>query len=178
MKSEEVSKTLKVLHQQGWSISTMARWFGLNWRTVKRSMLREVPPIHGPRMSDIWSRFSQRVLRALQRRAAASESKFKTASLSGRSNPADVRPRRTQDPPPVAYLNEYCAASAAARSGLRPRNNGLPMTARFRVARKPDPESRLPCWVRVPIECGLVLKAREVWPRGPSLLLPGRHTLG
>ena len=37
MQSEEVSMTLKVLHQHGWSISAMGREFGLNWRTVKRS---------------------------------------------------------------------------------------------------------------------------------------------
>jgi hypothetical protein len=37
--------------------------------------------------------------------------------------------------------------------------------ARFRVARNPDPESRLPYLVWLPIEDGLVLKARETWPR-------------
>src|SRR5207245_10105587 len=36
---------------------------------------------------------------------------------------------------------------------------------RFRVARNPDPESRLPYLIRLPIEGGLVLKARETWPR-------------
>jgi hypothetical protein len=35
----------------------------------------------------------------------------------------------------------------------------------FRVARNPDAESRLPYLVRLPIEGGLVLKARETWPR-------------
>ena len=39
------------------------------------------------------------------------------------------------------------------------------MTAHFRVARNPDPESRLPYLVWLPIEGGLVLKAREPWPR-------------
>jgi hypothetical protein len=37
--------------------------------------------------------------------------------------------------------------------------------ARFRVARNPDPESRLPYLISLPIEGGLVLKARETWPR-------------
>src|SRR5437899_12159100 len=36
---------------------------------------------------------------------------------------------------------------------------------RFRVARNPDAESRLPYLIRLPIEGGLVLKARETWPR-------------
>ncbi|HKW86548.1 MAG TPA: hypothetical protein VJM82_05735 [Nitrospiraceae bacterium] len=39
------------------------------------------------------------------------------------------------------------------------------MDRRFRVARNPDPESRLPYLVWLPIEGGLVLKARESWPR-------------
>jgi hypothetical protein len=39
------------------------------------------------------------------------------------------------------------------------------MTGRFRVARNPDPESRLPYLVQIPVEGGLVLKARETWPR-------------
>ena len=38
-------------------------------------------------------------------------------------------------------------------------------SARFRVARNPDPESRLPYLIWLPIEGGLVLKARETWPR-------------
>jgi len=37
--------------------------------------------------------------------------------------------------------------------------------ARFRVARNPDPESRLPYLVWLPIDDGVVLKARETWPR-------------
>jgi len=39
------------------------------------------------------------------------------------------------------------------------------MEERFRVARNPDAESRLPYLVWRPIEGGLVLKAREIWPR-------------
>jgi ERCC4 domain len=35
----------------------------------------------------------------------------------------------------------------------------------FRVARNPDQESRLPYLVRLPLEGGMVLKAREAWPR-------------
>ncbi len=39
------------------------------------------------------------------------------------------------------------------------------MNDRFRVARNPDQESRLPYLVWLPIEGGKVLKARDVWPR-------------
>lgn len=38
-------------------------------------------------------------------------------------------------------------------------------TDRFLVAHNPDPESRLPFLLRLPIDGGLVLKAREIWPR-------------
>jgi hypothetical protein len=34
----------------------------------------------------------------------------------------------------------------------------------FRVARNPDPESRLPYLVWLPLEGGMVLKAREARP--------------
>jgi hypothetical protein len=36
----------------------------------------------------------------------------------------------------------------------------------FVVARNPDPESKLPYLVRLPIDGGLVLKSREDWPYG------------
>ncbi|MBJ7593418.1 MAG: ERCC4 domain-containing protein [Candidatus Dormibacteraeota bacterium] len=39
------------------------------------------------------------------------------------------------------------------------------MEARFRVARNPDDASRLPYLVWLPLEGGVVLKAREMWPR-------------
>jgi hypothetical protein len=39
------------------------------------------------------------------------------------------------------------------------------MSGRFRVARNPDPDSRLPYLVWLPLDGGLVLKAREPWPR-------------
>jgi len=45
---------------------------------------------------------------------------------------------------------------------MLPVSQGL---TRFRVARNPDPESRLPYLIWLPIEGGLVLKARETWPR-------------
>src|SRR6266487_448981 len=36
---------------------------------------------------------------------------------------------------------------------------------RFRVAHNPDPESRLPYLVWLPVDGGVVLKAKEAWPR-------------
>lgn len=39
------------------------------------------------------------------------------------------------------------------------------MTVNFVVARNPDPDSRLPYLVRLPIDGGLVLKVRDTWPR-------------
>ena len=36
---------------------------------------------------------------------------------------------------------------------------------RFLIARNPDPDSRLPYLVRLPIGDGLVLKVRDTWPR-------------
>ena len=39
------------------------------------------------------------------------------------------------------------------------------MSGRFRVARNPDAASRLPYVVSLPIDDGLVLRAREPWPR-------------
>ncbi len=39
------------------------------------------------------------------------------------------------------------------------------MQAQFRVARNPDGDSRLPFLVWLPLDGGLVLKAREPWPR-------------
>jgi hypothetical protein len=36
---------------------------------------------------------------------------------------------------------------------------------RFVIARNPDPDSRLPFLVRLPIDGGLVLKTRDTWPR-------------
>lgn len=39
------------------------------------------------------------------------------------------------------------------------------MTADFVVARNPDPDSTLPYLLRVPLGDGVILKARETWPR-------------
>lgn len=44
-------------------------------------------------------------------------------------------------------------------------HEGVDQRPRFRVVRNPDPESSLPYLIRLPIEGGIVLKARETWPR-------------
>lgn len=49
MQSEEVSMSLRVLRAHGWSISALAREFGLNWRTVKREVESPLPRAYGPR---------------------------------------------------------------------------------------------------------------------------------
>ena len=45
------------------------------------------------------------------------------------------------------------------------RGVGIDWRLQFRVARNPDPESKLPYLIWLPLEGGLVLKARETWPR-------------
>lgn len=49
MQSEEVWMSMKVLQEHGWSIAAMAREFGLNWRTVKRTLELQAAPRYGPR---------------------------------------------------------------------------------------------------------------------------------
>jgi hypothetical protein len=44
-------------------------------------------------------------------------------------------------------------------------NDERAASRRFLVARNPDPDSSLPYLLRLPIEGGLVLKARDTWPR-------------
>ena len=49
MQSGETWMELHVLHQHGWSISALAREFGLNWRTVKREVAAPAPRLYTPR---------------------------------------------------------------------------------------------------------------------------------
>jgi hypothetical protein len=51
------------------------------------------------------------------------------------------------------------------------------MNPRFRVARNPDPGSRLPYLLWLPIEGGVVLKAREAWPRAARVFCTQDATL-
>lgn len=50
------------------------------------------------------------------------------------------------------------------------------MSARFRVARNPDSQSRLPYLVWLPLDGGLVLKAREPWPRAARVFCSDEGT--
>jgi hypothetical protein len=50
------------------------------------------------------------------------------------------------------------------------------MSLRFRVARNPDPASQLPYLIWLPIDGGLVLKARETWPRSARVFCSHEHT--
>lgn len=50
------------------------------------------------------------------------------------------------------------------------------MSIRFRVARNPDADSRLPYLVWLPLDGGLVLKAREPWPRAARVFCSDEGT--
>ncbi|HEX6538216.1 MAG TPA: ERCC4 domain-containing protein [Candidatus Dormibacteraeota bacterium] len=50
------------------------------------------------------------------------------------------------------------------------------MPARFRVARNPDRDSRLPFLIWLPVDGGLVLKAREPWPRAARVFCSSEGT--
>lgn len=49
------------------------------------------------------------------------------------------------------------------------RENQIVRTDQFLVARNPDPDSRLPYLLRIPVEGGIVLKTRDTWPRSSRL---------
>ena len=44
MQSEDTWMELHALHRHGWSIAALAREFGLNWRTARRTRLAPEPP--------------------------------------------------------------------------------------------------------------------------------------
>ena len=52
------------------------------------------------------------------------------------------------------------------------------MNDRFRVARNPNPESKLPHLVQLPVDGGVVLKARETWPRAARVFASRTARLG
>lgn len=61
---------------------------------------------------------------------------------------------------PLPCLSLMIPWTVAVAGGTMP-----PMTARFLIARNPDPDSSLPYLLRLPVGSGLVLKARDTWPR-------------
>lgn len=66
------------------------------------------------------------------------------------------------------------AASWSARS--RQLGAGRTVADLFRVAKNPDVESRLPYLLWLPLDGGLVLKAREPWPRGSRVFCTSEGT--
>ena len=60
---------LHVLHHHGWSISALAREFGLNWRTVKREVQSEAPRRYPTRVQP--TALTEPQLRHVERRLAA-----------------------------------------------------------------------------------------------------------
>jgi transposase len=59
---------LHVLHQHGWSISALAREFGLNWRTVKREVTSHAPRHYSRRVQP--TALTEPQLRHVERRLA------------------------------------------------------------------------------------------------------------
>ncbi|MCA1681394.1 MAG: hypothetical protein LC777_21835, partial [Actinobacteria bacterium] len=59
----------------------------------------------------------------------------------------------------VAFSQPSIGATAVASGGI-----AADAPATFLIARNPDEESSLPYLLRLPIEGGVELKAREVWP--------------
>jgi transposase len=59
---------LHVLHQHGWSISALAREFGLNWRTVKREITSQTPRHYPERLYP--TALTEPQLRHVERRLA------------------------------------------------------------------------------------------------------------
>lgn len=60
-----------------------------------------------------------------------------------------------------------CSRRGSSSSCSRPDYAGrrlMPDSASFLVARNPDPDSSLPYLLRVPLEGGILLKARDRWP--------------
>jgi transposase len=107
MQSEEVSMSLRVLRSHGWSISALAREFGLSWRTVKREIEAPGPRRYGPRPRP--AALTDAQLMHVERRLAVCPGIRGTdlhAELGadygyGGSYPAFQRQLRSLRPPPV-----------------------------------------------------------------------------
>ena len=69
MQSEDVWMELHVLHRHGWSISALAREYGLSWRTARRYAAAAAPPTYAPRTKP--AELSPAQLAHLERRLAA-----------------------------------------------------------------------------------------------------------
>jgi hypothetical protein len=99
------------------------------------------------------------------------ESCWRAAPRYGLRRLEAIQSRRDPASCNAGCASAICSASITARR--RPPNPMLRSTEQehvnmrpsFRVARNPDSESRLPYLIWLPIEGGMVLKARETWPR-------------
>lgn len=98
---------LHVLHQHGWSISALAREFGLNWRTVKREVTSQAPRSYSKRAQPTALREPQ--LRHIERRLGVCP-RIRGTDLHAElvrdygytgSYPAFARHLRQLRPPPV-----------------------------------------------------------------------------
>lgn len=69
MQSEDTWMELHVLHHHGWSIASLAREFGLDWRTAKRYATAAAPPRYRPRVRP--AELSAACLAHVERRLAA-----------------------------------------------------------------------------------------------------------
>jgi transposase len=98
---------LHVLHQHGWSISALAREFGLNWRTVKREVTSPGPRTYPARAEP--TAFTEAQLRHVERRLAGCptirgtdlHAELRCAYGYPGSYPAFSRKLRRLRPPPV-----------------------------------------------------------------------------
>jgi transposase len=101
---------LHVLHAHGWSITALAREFGLNWRTARRYALASEPPRYRPRLRP--AELSAAQLAHVERRLAACPDLRSTVLLrelradygytasyaSLRRRVVELRPRETAEP--------------------------------------------------------------------------------
>jgi hypothetical protein len=77
-------------------------------------------------------------------------------------NRVSYRPDRPQTRASLAVAMP-CRPFRGPRLAMRP--NGGMVAGTLVIARNPDPDSKLPYLLRLPLEGGLVLKARDTWPR-------------
>ncbi len=110
MESEDTWMELHVLHAHGWSITALAREFGLNWRTARRYALASEPPRYRPRLRP--AELSAAQLAHVERRLAAcpdlrstvlvrelrADYGYTASYASLRRRVVELRPRETAEP--------------------------------------------------------------------------------
>lgn len=110
MQSEDTWMELHALHRHGWSIASLAREFGLDWRTAKRYATATEPPRYRPRVRP--AELSAAGLAHVERRLAAcpdlrttvlhrelvDEYGYTGSYTSLRRRVVELRPRQTGEP--------------------------------------------------------------------------------